>query len=154
MRKQVSHPEKGVNWSLISMSLSHCSADFLISCLLLACLKPRSPAHSTGPSAWLEAYSFSMYSKHTIAHRHVCTGTLSCTREITCCISNSHASSMLSLPLEYYSNTIWKLCQNSKRFFCRMEFVCVINDKVIAFCCTLKGSSCYLVVLWFGKIIF
>lgn len=32
----------GVNWSLISVSLSHCSASFLSSCLLTVCLNPQS----------------------------------------------------------------------------------------------------------------
>lgn len=45
--KQLSHPVVGVNRSLISMSLSLCSADFLVSCLLLGLSKAQS---RTGPA--------------------------------------------------------------------------------------------------------
>lgn len=38
-------------------------------------------------------------------------------REITCCISNSHASSMLSLSLECYSNTGMEIVSEQQTLF-------------------------------------
>lgn len=134
MSKQLSHPEVGAISSLISMSLSLCSADFLISCLLLACLKPgvQLTAQALLPD-WRPIGSL-CNQKRQIAHKHVCTGTPSWTRGITCCISNSHGPGLLSLPLECFSAAIIETVSEQTNFFCSMEFAAKSSSLSISSC--------------------
>lgn len=103
------------------MTLSLCFADILISCLLLVCLKPRAQPTAQDllpdwrPLQYVLDVIKAQNRTQTCMHRH----TPDCTREITCCTStsNSHSSSLLSLPLECFSSTIIKIVSQQTNFF-------------------------------------